>query len=248
MYWAKTLCVGDTGLWHRVWRNISICAVLRSVCWILTTHGGCLNIHTTTVLLWQFSNAVLWISTHCQTPNCHSHECIVKKTDDLPHLAFVIPTQFKLTEKTEKEKFSRNTMNETGAAARWLAQQFCIIKWNLFSSTYEEEQMVEASRLSFYSLLSNDPQRRWGCLLVISQRERVMQKQLVDKGSHDLWDKLIRQCLQCYAAHNENVMQPVGSLLSVLYNDKTNRWSLSKWWIWEWKKSFMHSCFQTNRW
>lgn len=179
-----------------------------ALCWeasveFLTTHGDCLNIHTTMVLFQQFQNTVSWISIHCQKAIVILMSTL-KKTDDLPHLAFVIQTRFKSYWKDRGEKvlqWRRQAQQPDG----W---HFTILHHHMkpCSSIYEEEQMVEASHPSFYSLQSNDPQRRWRCLLVIPQMERATQKQLADTGSHDLRDKLIRQCLQCYAAHKGNVI------------------------------------------
>lgn len=137
-----------------------------ALCWeasveFLTTHGDCLNIHTTMVLLHQFQNTVLWISIHCQKAIVILVSTL-KKTDDLPHLAFVIQTYV-----------SQNLLNRQrrksfiGIQWRRQAQQpdgwhFTILHHHMkpCSSIYEEEQMVEASHPSFYSLQSNDPQRK----------------------------------------------------------------------------------------
>lgn len=87
----RGLCC-DTGLWHSVLRNISICAVrAASVEW-LSARGGCLNIHTTIVQLQQCRNTVLWIPTHCQK----AIVILTKTGDNIPHLSFVIETPIQM--------------------------------------------------------------------------------------------------------------------------------------------------------
>lgn len=98
-------------------------------------------------------------------------------------------------------------------------EQFGIIATKPCYSIMEEEQMVEASNLSFYSQQ----------LMIHGQDENVClwyhkwSQPLKATGSLELWDKLIRQCLQCWAAYKgKGNLQPFGSLLSVSSNDKTN--------------------------
>lgn len=98
-------------------------------------------------------------------------------------------------------------------------EQFVIIATKPCYSITEEKQMVEASNLSFYSQQ----------LMIHGEDENVCwwyhkrSEPLKATGSLELWDKLIRQCLQCWAAYKgKGNLQPFGSLLSVSYNDKTN--------------------------
>lgn len=97
-----------------------LCCV-RSVCWIPDSSWR-LSKHS------HYNGAAPTVSEHCLMNintllkgHCHSHECISKKKDVTPHLAFVIQTWFKRAEKTEESWSYRNTVNETGAAARRLA-------------------------------------------------------------------------------------------------------------------------------
>ncbi len=95
-----TVCVGAIGLWHSVVRNISICAVWEPSAEFLTAHGGCLNIHTATMLL---QHCFINIST-LSKDYCHSHEYVSKKGDDIPHFTFVIQIQFKHDKKRQREQ------------------------------------------------------------------------------------------------------------------------------------------------
>lgn len=164
-------------------RNISICAVLRSVCWI-PNNSRRLSKHS------HYNGAVPTVSEHCfmnintlSEGYCHSHEYL-KENRRLTSSRFCDTNSIqKLLKRQRRKSF-------IGIQWRRQAQQpdgwhFTILHHHMkpCSSIYEEEQMVEASHPSFYSLQSNDPQRRWRCLLVIPQMERATQKQLADTGS-----------------------------------------------------------------
>lgn len=143
--------------------------------------------------------------------HCHSRECVSKKGGR--------HTSSRFCETSATQTCWKGSEVRRFTGTQWMRQQLQTDGWHLAilhhlmrpcSSIYEEEQMVEASRLSFYSPRSNDLPRRWGrCFLVMAQKEHDTRKLLAMTCSHDLQEKglfgVITQCLQSYAVHKESL-------------------------------------------